>query len=173
MSIAWAVLEHLHDLGPRSLFATHYHELTRLASELSRVKNLNVLVKEWGDRIVFLHKVVDGASDRSYGIQVARLAGLPEAVVRRARQVLAAIESGKTVRPAADTPGHEDGQLELFKDRVNYLLGELAGIDTDRMTPIEALRTLAELKKKYLLTESGPEGEGLEQPGQGPEEPRQ
>ena len=158
MSIAWAVLEHLHQLEPRTLFATHYHELTSLASQLARVRNLNVLVKEWGDRIVFVHKVVEGASDRSYGIQVARLAGLPESVVARAREVLLAIQDEKArVEPVGTPAEHRRDQLDLFRDRVSYLLGELAGMDTDRMTPMEALRMLALLKAKYL----GPEG-GLE-----------
>ncbi len=164
MSIAWAVLECLHELGPRTLFATHYHELTSLASQLPRVRNLNVLVKEWGEKIVFVHKVADGSSDRSYGIQVARLAGLPESVVARAKEVLLAIQSQKTVGPV-DAPAERGrGQLELFRDRVSFLLGELAGLDTDRMTPIEALRTLARLKRKYLGTEGGSEVDGVEGP---------
>jgi DNA mismatch repair protein MutS len=159
MSIAWAVLEHLHELGPRTLFATHYHELTSLSSELGRVRNLNVLVKEWGDRIVFVHKVVEGASDRSYGIQVARLAGLPESVVARARQVLVAIQNEKVVGPVETGAERGSGQLDLFRDRLSYLLGELANLDTDRMTPIEALRTLARLKARYLGPEGGPEAD--------------
>jgi DNA mismatch repair protein MutS len=162
MSIAWAVLEYLHELGPRTLFATHYHELTSLASRLPRVRNLNVLVKEWGDKIVFVHKVVEGASDRSYGIQVARLAGLPESVVARAKQVLLAIQSRNTVAPEEAPVESGGGQLELFRDRVGFLLGELAGLDTDRMTPMEALRTLARLKRKYLGGEGGTEVDGVE-----------
>jgi len=161
MSIAWAVLEHLHELGPRTLFATHYHELTALASQLPRVRNLNVLVKEWGDKIVFVHKVVEGAADRSYGIQVARLAGLPESVVARAREVLRAIQNEKTVGPAEAPPERGGGQMDLFGDRVSYLLGELAGLDTDRMTPMEALRTLERLKGKYLRSEGGSEVDGV------------
>jgi DNA mismatch repair protein MutS len=170
MSIAWAVLEHLHELGPRTLFATHYHELTSLASQLGRVRNLNVLVKEWGDRIVFVHKVVEGVSDRSYGIQVARLAGLPETVVKRAREVLLAIENEEPVGPREATPERASGQLELFRDRVSLLLGELAGLDTDRMTPMEALRTLVRLKNKYLGAEGGSEVNGVEEAREGPEE---
>lgn len=152
MSIAWAVLEYLHELGPRTLFATHYHELTSLSEQLSRVRNLNVLVKEWGDRIVFVHKVEDGAADRSYGIQVARLAGLPEPVVERAKDVLRSIESGslKSVRKARYAHGRR--QLELFRDQASLLMGELARIEADRMTPMEALQKLAELKSKYLAS---------------------
>ena len=162
MSIAWAVLEHLHELGPRTLFATHYHELTSLASQLARVRNLNVLVKEWGEKIVFVHKVAEGSSDRSYGIQVARLAGLPESVVARAKEVLLAIQDGKVVGPSETAPERGSGQLDMFRDRVSQLLGELAGLDVDRMTPMEALRTLAGLRSKYLGTEGGPEADGVE-----------
>ncbi|MBN1503902.1 MAG: DNA mismatch repair protein MutS [Candidatus Eisenbacteria bacterium] len=162
MSIAWAVLEHLHELGPRTLFATHYHELTCLESQLARVRNLNVLVKEWGEKIVFVHKVVEGSSDRSYGIQVARLAGLPDSVVERAREVLLAIQDGKTAGPARPAPRRRNAQLDMFGDRVGLLLAELAGLDTDRMTPMEALRTLARLKAKYLGPEGRPEADGIE-----------
>lgn len=97
ISIAWAVAEHLHggnDAGPRTLFATHYHELTRLAESMGRLRNWSVAVKEWNDEIVFVRRVVPGAADRSYGIQVARLAGMPPAVVQRAREILSGLESG-------------------------------------------------------------------------------
>ncbi|WP_246803953.1 DNA mismatch repair protein MutS [Desulfosarcina cetonica] len=97
LSIAWAVAEYLHELngtGTRTLFATHYHELTELAEQLERVKNYNIAVKEWNDGIIFLRKLVEGGTNRSYGIQVARLAGIPETVIRRSRQVLAQIEAG-------------------------------------------------------------------------------
>jgi DNA mismatch repair protein MutS len=97
ISIAWAVAEHLHgggDAGPRTLFATHYHELTRLAGRLARLRNWSVAVKEWNDEIVFVRRVVPGAADRSYGIQVARLAGMPPAVVTRAREILSGLETG-------------------------------------------------------------------------------
>jgi DNA mismatch repair protein MutS len=97
ISIAWAVAEHLHGdgaAGPRTLFATHYHELTRLAGRLARLRNWSVAVKEWNDEIVFVRRVVPGAADRSYGIQVARLAGMPPAVVARAREILGGLETG-------------------------------------------------------------------------------
>ena len=93
VSLAWSVVEYLHDhLGCRTLFATHYHELTDLESSLSSVKNLNVAVREWEDRVVFLHKIVAGSADKSYGIHVARLAGLPRAVIERAKEVLTNLE---------------------------------------------------------------------------------
>jgi len=118
ISIAWAVAEHLHgagDAGPRTLFATHYHELTRLAGRLARLRNWSVAVKEWNDEIVFVRRVVPGAADRSYGIQVARLAGMPPAVVSRAREILSGLETGdglpggkvaaaEVAAPVADTP---------------------------------------------------------------------
>ncbi|MCX5799888.1 MAG: DNA mismatch repair protein MutS [Candidatus Eisenbacteria bacterium] len=152
MSIAWAVLEYLQRLGPRTLFATHYRELTALASQMERVRNINVLVKEWGDRIVFVRKVVEGASDRSYGIQVARLAGLPEPVVQRAKEILASLENGGPSplgRAEAVIPGD---QLDLFAESARSMVKELAGMDTECMTPLEALRVLDELKRKYART---------------------
>jgi DNA mismatch repair protein MutS len=97
ISIAWAVAEHLHgkdSAGPRTLFATHYHELTQLASSLPRLRNWSVAVKEWQDEIVFIRRVIPGAADRSYGIQVARLAGMPPGVVTRARDILSGLETG-------------------------------------------------------------------------------
>ena len=109
LSIAWAVAEHLHErcAGAKVLFATHYHELTRLAAELPRVRNVHVAVREWKDDIVFLHRVVPGGTDRSYGIQVARLAGLPAEVVTRARALLREFEQGAPApaAPAAPTRG--------------------------------------------------------------------
>jgi DNA mismatch repair protein MutS len=96
MSLAWSVVEHLHDnVGCRTLFATHYHELTELAATLPRVKNYNVVVREWHDKVVFLHKILPGGTDKSYGIQVARLAGLPKEVVARAKEVLANLEESE------------------------------------------------------------------------------
>jgi DNA mismatch repair protein MutS len=106
ISIAWAVAEHLHGgdiAGPRTLFATHYHELTKLADSMKRLRNWSVAVKEWKDEIVFVRSVVPGAADRSYGIQVARLAGMPPAVVQRAREILGGLEVGSGL-PAKALP---------------------------------------------------------------------
>ena len=103
---AWAVAEHLHggaEAGPRTLFATHYHELTKLADSMTRLRNWSVAVKEWKDEIVFVRRVVPGAADRSYGIQVARLAGMPPAVVQRAREILGGLEAGSGL-PAKALP---------------------------------------------------------------------
>jgi DNA mismatch repair protein MutS len=108
LSIAWAVVEHLHGLGqegPKTLFATHYHELTRLAHSLPRLRNFSVAVKEWNDEIIFVRQVTPGASGRSFGIQVARLAGLPDGVVGRAKEILATLEHGDSAPlPSSDYP---------------------------------------------------------------------
>jgi DNA mismatch repair protein MutS len=96
LSLAWSIVEHLHNVvGARTLFATHYHELTELAARLPRVKNFNVAVREWNEQIVFLRKIVEGATDKSYGIQVARLAGLPKTVLERAKEILANLEESE------------------------------------------------------------------------------
>jgi DNA mismatch repair protein MutS len=114
ISIAWAVAEHLHGAmeGPRTLFATHYHELTQLAHSLPRLQNWSVAVKEWKDEIIFVRQVVPGAADRSYGIQVARLAGMPPAVVSRAREILQGLETGKSlpVAPIVETTKNKTPQ---------------------------------------------------------------
>ncbi|MBV9463675.1 MAG: DNA mismatch repair protein MutS, partial [Verrucomicrobiae bacterium] len=122
LSIAWAVVEHLHDrVKAKTLFATHYHELTELARQLPRVKNCNVAVREWNDQIIFLRKIVEGGADKSYGIQVARLAGLPRNVIDRAKQILHKLESFGEERPAADAEkpargkrSKADLQMNLF-----------------------------------------------------------
>ena len=116
-ALAWAVVEYLHNnKKPRTLFATHFHELTRIDDFLQGVKNYNFLVKEWGDEIIFLRKVSPGPSDQSYGIQVARLAGLPESVVKRAKQVLTNFEQGEvfSVRRLKKT---KLTQQDLFVDK--------------------------------------------------------
>ena len=167
VSIAWAVAEHLHDaVGCRTLFATHYHELTDLALERPRIVNVSVAVKEHNERIVFLRRLVDGAANRSYGIQVARLAGLPESVLARAREILANLETGELDEQGMPAIGHSQrssgkGQLGLFSRRPaaappspprepSHVERELAALDLDRMTPIDALVALARLKA--LLT---------------------
>jgi DNA mismatch repair protein MutS len=127
LAIAWSVVEHLHgatDNGPRTLFATHYHELTQMARELSRVENFCVAVKEWNDEIVFVRQVIPGLSDRSYGIQVARLAGLPSSVIERAKKILEKLEaddsSHNLIRRRmkkmgdSDNTSSQEGQMELF-----------------------------------------------------------
>ncbi|MCU0961484.1 MAG: DNA mismatch repair protein MutS [Pirellulaceae bacterium] len=150
LSLAWAIVEHLHDrLGCRTLFATHYHELTDLARTLSGMVNLNVSVKEWQDEVVFLHKIVPGAADKSYGIHVARLAGVPRSVNERAKQILAQLEAehlDERGRPkiGAGRASRRRGdlQLTLFAPPEHPLLETIRGTDVDRLTPLEALQLL-------------------------------
>ncbi len=150
VSIAWAVVEYLHNhpqLRARTLFATHYHELTQLADLLPGVRNFNVAVTEADGKVVFLHKIVPGGADRSYGIHVAQLAGLPRPVIQRAGEIMAELEksSGKAVR--LNPQGAQ--QVALFPE-TNPLLDELKELDINAYSPIEALNKLFEWQKKYL-----------------------
>ncbi len=152
VSIAWAVVEFIHNhpkLRARTLFATHYHELTQLSDLLPGVRNYNVAVSESENRVIFLHKIIPGGADRSYGIHVAQLAGLPAPVVQRATQILQTLEasSGKAVRVNPMTVQ----QMVLFPE-TNPLLDELRGLDINTLSPIEALNRLYEWKRKYLDT---------------------
>jgi len=157
LSIAWAVAEYIHDapdLGAKTLFATHYHELTELALTKPRVRNFSFAVREWNDEIIFLRKIVPGGTSRSYGIQVARLAGLPKDVILRAKEILGnlekaeltkgglprlALEKGKDIAP---------GQLGLFSNEDEWIRTELRQMAVDTMSPIEAMNKLYELKKR-------------------------
>ena len=155
ISLAWAVVEHLHDhVGCRTLFATHYHELTDLEKSLSGVKNYNVAVREWQDEVVFLHKIVAGAADKSYGIHVARLAGVPREVIERGKEILAQLEEehldaegrAKIARPRpAEKTSHL--QLTLFGAAEHPLLDELRQTDLDATTPLAALELLERWKQ--------------------------
>jgi DNA mismatch repair protein MutS len=152
LAIAWAVAEYLHDsTSAKVLFATHFHELTELARERPRVKNLSMAVREWGDEVIFLRRVVDGAASRSYGIEVARLAGLPSTVIARARQILNNLEQGEFdesgMARLAHSSGGEPGtaQMSLFAPLESRIISELRSVDVDRMTPVDALNTLASL----------------------------
>jgi len=157
LSIAWAVAEYLATnpkVRPKTLFATHYHELTDLADATPGVVNFHVAAREWKDDIIFLRKIVPGRSDRSYGIQVARLAGLPREVVERAREILGALERDELTRGGrpslSGTPNDPQRQLGLFHAPApadDRLRSALAALDVNRMTPLEALTTLAQLKK--------------------------
>jgi DNA mismatch repair protein MutS len=159
LSIAWAVAEYLHDLPslrPKTLFATHYHELTELALTKERVKNYNVAVKEWGGEIIFLRRIVEGGTNRSYGIQVARLAGLPQKVIDRAKEILSNLEKGEldamgmpkiatTKIPTSKLKPPLQPSLFVQPDPIR---SELKKIKPDQLTPLEALNILDELKKK-------------------------
>jgi DNA mismatch repair protein MutS len=156
LSLAWAVAEHLASNGrvrPKTLFATHYHELTDLADAVAGVINCHTAAREYKDDIVFLHKVVAGRSDRSYGIQVARLAGLPPAIVERAAEILRALEQDELRRGGrpslSGAPATTQQQLALFQPdpSPHPLIKRLAELDVDRLTPIDALNLLAELRK--------------------------
>ncbi|MEN2986433.1 MAG: DNA mismatch repair protein MutS [Thermodesulfovibrionaceae bacterium] len=141
ISIAWAVVEYIAEkIKARTLFATHYHELTELAFSLDCVKNYTVVVKEWGDEIIFLRKIEKGGADRSYGIQVARLAGLPKEVLERARNILSKLEKRElqTIKPKAR-------QLDLFFG--NPIIAELSKIDLESLTPQKALKKIIQLKE--------------------------
>jgi DNA mismatch repair protein MutS len=160
LSIAWAVVEYLHELGGRgvkTLFATHYHELTELAQTHKRVANFNIAVKEWNDQIIFLRKLVAGGTNRSYGIQVARLAGIPGDVIKRAKIILNRIEndapSGMVAKPAI--PNHRADkqvpvQMALFQSVEQALMEELRHIDLDNTTPMQAMQVLSALQDKAL-----------------------
>jgi len=150
LSLAWAVVEYLHDrVGCRTLFATHYHELTELANSLSAVRNYNVAVREWQDQVVFLHKILPGAADKSYGIHVARLAGVPPQVVERAKQILAQLENehldaaGQTkLARKARTIKTADLQLSLFAAEEHPLVDEVRSLRLDETAPLDALNWL-------------------------------
>jgi DNA mismatch repair protein MutS len=150
VSIAWAVTEHLHDaIGCKTVFATHYHELTQLADELTALRNFNVAVREAGDQILFLHRLEPGGADRSYGIEVGRLAGLPAGVIQRARRVLALLEGEQLVRGLDAPPGGKQApatdQLGLFASATHPVVEQLALVDANTLTPLEALSLLAKL----------------------------
>lgn len=160
LSIAWAVVEYLHDLkgeGVKTLFATHYHELTELALIKPRVKNYNIAVKEWNDQIIFLRKLIPGGTNRSYGIQVARLAGIPEKVIAQAKVILERVEShapaGSDVAdrtPSAGRKRHKPVQMDLFQPVEDEVVTQLRNVDLNRTTPIEALNVLQQLQEQIM-----------------------
>ena len=152
LAIAWAVAEHLHDsTRAKVLFATHFHELTELARERPRVKNLSMAVREWSGEVLFLRRVVEEAASRSYGIEVARLAGLPASIVARARQILTNLEQGELDESGmarlarSSEAGRPAPQMNLFARAESRVLDELRSLEVDRMTPIEALNALARI----------------------------
>lgn len=155
VSLAWAITEHLAEkVNALTLFATHYHELTTLAETYPQVRNFNFAVKEWNDEVIFLRKIVEGGSDKSYGIHVARLAGIPRGILERSKEILAELESeghhvqrrGALRRPSPQAP--RGRQLDLFEDANARVIGELKGLDVDKMTPLEALQYLAQVKTR-------------------------
>jgi DNA mismatch repair protein MutS len=156
LSLAWAIVEHLHGrVGALTLFATHYHELTELAELLPGVVNRTMAVKEWDDRIVFLRRVLPGSADKSYGIHVAKLAGLPQPVLERAAQVLANLEAkeydpeGRPRLAAGDLPeAVRAAQMPLFTPPAEIVANLVREVDLERLTPLAALNLLASLKDR-------------------------
>jgi len=157
ISIAWAITEYLHEnpnLIAKTLFATHYHELNEMATLFPRIKNFKVEVREYGDKVIFLHKVSSGGADHSYGIQVGQMAGLPLFVTNRAKEILANLES-KELTPyemkkakLAKLKGSDDFQISLFEMKDDELRKQISDISINSLTPLEALNKLSELKKK-------------------------
>ncbi|HEY1603338.1 MAG TPA: DNA mismatch repair protein MutS [Pirellulales bacterium] len=166
VSLAWSAVEYLHDtVGCRTLFATHYHELTDLTQSLAKLRNLNVAVREWQDDVVFLHKIIDGPADKSYGIHVARLAGVPREVLERSKQILAQLEqehldeggrSKLTRRRRATRVG--DLQLTLFAPADHPLLDEIRQINVNELRPVDALALLNEWQTKLGAKKKSIEG---------------
>lgn len=154
LSLAWALAEHFQKAKSRTLFATHFHELTALAEEHSGVKNFNVAVKEWKDEIIFLHKIVPGSTDDSYGIYVAKLAGVPGGVITRAKKILTELEIQSNLKERLTSKSSNEQQLGLFNvtndPALEQLKETIEKIDINRLTPLEALNKIQELKS--LLT---------------------
>jgi len=154
LSLAWAIVEQLHDRnGSRTLFATHYHELIELQRSLSSVRNWNVSVKEWDDQVVFLHRIVPGGADKSYGIHVARLAGIPRGVNERAKEILSQLEANQLNRYGQSKiapPAKKSGaiQLTLFQWQENEIVDEIKSLDLASMTPLQALQLLESMQRR-------------------------
>ena len=158
LSIAWAVAEYIHDFkekGVRTLFATHYHQLTDLAATKEGAKNYNIAVKEWKDKIIFLRKIMQGGTSRSYGIEVARIAGVPQEVIARAKEILHNLEKGEfdeigmpRIARGLNVAKNENPQLNLFMESEDEVISELKNLNISSMTPLDALNKLHELKSK-------------------------
>lgn len=148
LAIAWAMIEHLVDVSAKTMFATHYHQLNSLADQMSGIANYRVAVEEFGDDIVWTHRVLPGGTDRSYGIHVARMAGVPGVVLERAKEILSELES-KSEAPRAIPASTQKLQLTLFEFEEPPVVKELQKLDVNRLTPIDALRVLDEWKRKF------------------------
>ena len=153
LSIAWAVVEHITDktkCGAKTLFATHYHELTELETKLEGVKNYSIAVKEKGEDVIFLRKIIPGGTDESYGIHVAKLAGVPQAVVKRSNEILRSLErkSMLTGQKKTENKGQTEGQLDFFNYKLAEIAHEIDKMNLNEMTPIDALNTLIKIKEK-------------------------
>ena len=155
ISIAWSIVEYLHgdDIkgGPKTLFATHYHELTDLEASLERLENHHVEVKEFGDKIIFLRTIADGPGDKSYGIHVAKMAGLPASIVSRAWEILQHHIQNEKNKDGTSLPIESSERISLFHEQESRLRKDLNELDIDSITPLEALTKLGEIKKEYDL----------------------
>ena len=155
MSLAWAIAEYFQNAKARTLFATHYHELTTLAEQFPGVKNYNVAVKEWKDEIIFLHKIIPGSTDDSYGIYVAKLAGIPKSVLDRSKQILTQLELNSNLHDKIMPKKSNEEQLSLFsQQKEDQALQEIKSVieamDINHLTPLEALNKIQELKEKLI-----------------------
>jgi DNA mismatch repair protein MutS len=158
LSIAWATAEYIHDvpsLGARTLFATHYHELTELSVTKEGVRNFNIAVREWGEKIIFLRKIMEGGTNRSYGIQVARLAGVPAEVIARAKEILRNLEKGELdeagmpkIARGRRSDRKNANQLSLFSGEGDAILDEIRALDPLNLTPLDALQHLSDWKTR-------------------------
>jgi DNA mismatch repair protein MutS len=148
LAIAWAMIEHLAAIGAKTLFATHYHQLNALADQMPTIANFRVAVEEFGDDIVWTHRVLPGGTDRSYGIHVARMAGVPPPVLCRAAEILAELEE-KSESPRAIPATKQTLQLSLFELEDPPVVKALRKLDLDRLSPMDALRLLDEWKRKF------------------------
>ena len=154
LAIAWSIIEYLHNnpkVAARTLFATHYHELTDLEKTLNRLENKHTAVEEFGDKVVFLRKVINGTGDKSYGIHVAQMAGLPEIVILRATEILNQYLSDDEKRELKTIPTDITKQISIFEQREKRLTEALKKLDINSLTPLEALQKIDEIKKKYGL----------------------
>jgi DNA mismatch repair protein MutS len=162
LSLAWSIVEYIHNnkkIAAKTLFATHYHELTELENVLEKVKNFNIIVREWNDEIIFLRKIERGCADQSYGIQVARLAGVPGKVIKRAKQILQNLEEHELSAQGLSATARKQilnstSQLDIFdaiiekSDQKDEILAEIKNVDVENITPIEAIKILSELQEK-------------------------
>ena len=153
LSLAWSITEYIHEnkfVAARTLFATHYHELTNLDSTLERLENYHIAVKEFGNKIIFLREILHGPGDKSYGINVAQMAGLPKEIISRATEILNSYIQDQFEHNSANKISKND-QLSVFSDQNSQIRKELEELDVLNLSPLEAIRILDELKKKYGL----------------------
>jgi DNA mismatch repair protein MutS len=153
LSLAWAITEHIaNKIKCRTLFATHYHELTELSELLENVKNCNVAVREWAEDVIFLHKILPGGTDKSYGIHVAKLAGVPKDIIKRSAEILVDLENtfakeARTEQLSPNIATRHNTEL-LFTQKQKSALDKLTGTDVDNLTPIEAINLLSQIKEE-------------------------